>query len=79
MLNKQALAALAICFAVLPVAFADIAHEPPMAVCKEGTCDDKDNGCPAQITTSGDGFPACKVYDVETVLSVGDFESAEGG
>ncbi|KAL8678839.1 MAG: hypothetical protein Q9186_004822 [Xanthomendoza sp. 1 TL-2023] len=50
-----------------------------MAFCKEGTCDDKDNGCPAQITTSGDGFPACKVYDVETVLDVGDFEPADGG
>ncbi|KAL8811846.1 MAG: hypothetical protein Q9223_007442 [Gallowayella weberi] len=79
MLNKQALAALAACITLVPTVFADMAHKPPMAFCKEGTCDDKDNGCPAQITTSGDGFPACKVYDVETVLNVGEFESADGG
>ncbi|KAL8994416.1 MAG: hypothetical protein Q9169_005603 [Polycauliona sp. 2 TL-2023] len=50
-----------------------------MAFCKDGSCSDVDNACPSQITTAGDGFPQCKIYDVETVLHVEDFEIAEGG
>ncbi|KAL8960932.1 MAG: hypothetical protein Q9193_002448, partial [Seirophora villosa] len=79
MLNKQALAALAACIALLPHVFADIIKTPPMGFCKEGTCSDDDNGCPAQITTSGAGYPACAVYDTGDVLDVGEFEAAEGG
>ncbi|KAI4194839.1 MAG: hypothetical protein LQ346_003600 [Caloplaca aetnensis] len=79
MLNKQALAAVAAYVALIPNVLADIAHTPPMGFCKEGTCSDDDNGCPAQITTSGDGFPKCAVYDTETVLGDADFEAAEGG
>ncbi|KAL9596549.1 MAG: hypothetical protein Q9219_005727 [cf. Caloplaca sp. 3 TL-2023] len=54
-------------------------HKPPMAFCKEGTCSDDNDGCPAEITTAGDGFPTCKIYDTETVLNIGDFDAAEGG
>ncbi|KAL8787750.1 MAG: hypothetical protein Q9213_002070 [Squamulea squamosa] len=79
MLNKQALAALAAYMVICPYVLADMAHTPPMGFCKEGTCSDDDNGCPAQITTSGDAFPKCKVYKTETVLGDGEFESAEGG
>ncbi|KAI4169305.1 MAG: hypothetical protein LQ343_005803 [Gyalolechia ehrenbergii] len=81
MVNKQALVALAACLTSLPLIFADGSPSvrPPMGFCKEGTCSDDDDGCPTQITSSGDGFPSCKVYDTETVLSVGDFEAAEGG
>ncbi len=43
------------------------------------TGSDEENGCPAQITTSGEGFPKCAVYDTETVLGDADFEAAEGG
>ncbi|KAI4091886.1 MAG: hypothetical protein LQ344_003843 [Seirophora lacunosa] len=79
MLNKQALAALAACIALLPHVLADITKTPPMGFCKEGTCSDDDDGCPAQITSSGSGYPACVVYDTGDVLDVGEFEAAEGG
>ncbi|KAL8834865.1 MAG: hypothetical protein Q9170_003565 [Blastenia crenularia] len=81
MLNKQALVALAACITSLPAIFAaeTPSVRPPLGICKEGTCKDDDNGCPAQITSSGDGFPTCKVYDTGDVLDVGDFEAAEGG
>ncbi|KAL8852456.1 MAG: hypothetical protein Q9221_002686 [Calogaya cf. arnoldii] len=80
MLNKHALAALAAYIAICSHVLADMAHKPPMAFCKEGTCSDDENGCPSQIVTSGDAFPmGCKVYTTETVLGDGDFEPAEGG
>ncbi|KAL9628302.1 MAG: hypothetical protein Q9204_005974 [Flavoplaca sp. TL-2023a] len=79
MLNKQALAALAAYMAIFPHVLADMPSTPPMGFCKEGTCSDDENGCPAQITTAGDAFPKCKVYKTETVLGVGEFEAAEGG
>ena len=79
MFNRQALAILAAYATIIPITLADTRQNPPMAFCKEGTCSDDDDGCPAQITTAGDGLRECKVYDTETVLSVGDFDAAEGG
>ncbi len=38
MLNKQALAAVAVYVALITNVLADIAHTPPMGFCKEGTC-----------------------------------------
>ena len=79
MINKQALIVLSAFMASMTPALADMGHKPPMAFCTDGTCSDDDNGCPAQITTAGSGFPACAVYDTETVLDVGDFKAAPGG
>ncbi|KAL6716775.1 hypothetical protein ACLMJK_004687 [Lecanora helva] len=79
MINKPALIALSAFVAIIPTVFAGIGHKPPMAFCKEGTCSDDDDGCPAQITTAGSGYPACAIYDTDTVLDVGDYDAAEGG
>ncbi|KAL8979146.1 MAG: hypothetical protein Q9177_006219 [Variospora cf. flavescens] len=79
MLNKLALAALAACIALLPHVLAEMSKKPPMGFCKEGTCSDDENGCPAQLTTSGPEYPKCVVYNTEDVLGVGDFRAAEGG
>ncbi|KAL9011604.1 MAG: hypothetical protein Q9173_003565 [Seirophora scorigena] len=80
MLNKQALAALAACIALLPHVFAaDILKKSRMGFCKEGTCNPDEYGCPAAITASGSGYPECVIYNTEDVLDVTGFEAAEGG
>ena len=80
MINKQSLLALLALLAINPTTiFADMEHKPPMAFCKKGTCDHDDSNCPASITNSGTGYPACEVYNTDTVLEVGTFDAAPGG
>lgn len=80
MLKAHALPTFASWITILPAVLADMSHKPTLAMCQESTCDDGNGeGCPVQITSSGDGFPSCKVYDTDDVLNIGDFEGAEGG
>jgi hypothetical protein len=54
-----------------------IAQESPMKMCNSEKCDYS----PSSITTAGTGYPACVVYDRDTVLGgkAGDFDPVVGG
>jgi hypothetical protein len=54
-----------------------IAQESPVKMCNSENCD----YCPSSITTAGTGYPACVIYDRDTVLGgkAGDFDPVVGG
>ncbi|PIA92334.1 hypothetical protein CB0940_09143 [Cercospora beticola] len=49
--------------------------QAPMRLCTDETCEN----CPNSVTTAGTGYPACVVYDRDTVLgsTAGDYEQVE--
>ena len=92
MFSKKSLVALAVCTTLLsgtiavepptpePMEGEEPMNKSPMSFCIEAPCDQEDREkCPAAITTSGNGHPACKVFETATVLGVGDFEASDGG
>lgn len=43
--------------------------------CTDNECTD----CPASVTSSGTGYPACVVYNSADVFAAGDFMGSDGG